>query len=460
MTQTDRVLLGERLFYKDLVLDNMSQIGNVAQFVSFDTGLVQRYCRVKGYPDNHKFSSLKESVSRIFDASSARSLNVRSFDPRTPESREFLYGLTGIDQILGELKRLSREGLHTIVNETIDIEDGGVSGVQLGNVIEFAPEDTPRCVEKPGVASLSREFALRLFKIVYGFSPELDYAATERVEFSLHPLRQGVRDHHTLVWQIEDVGKTTQAASFAWPNRFSRFIGDKAFGLLVAHLLGLPVPHTMVIPRKLAPFSFGENTGSAERWIRTCPVEQVPGKFTTERGWIDPFVLLAREDPEGTEIASVLSQEGVDARFSGAAATDANGAPIIEGVEGWGEDFMLGKDSPQILTDTVTRAVRSLFDRAFTILGPIRMEWASDGERVWVVQFHKGAVQSHGMTIVPGDPEHFLDFHVSEGIDALRELTQKLQGSRKGINLVGNVGLTSHFGDILRRSQIPSRIVN
>ena len=52
------------------------------------------------------------------------------------------------------LKRFSSQGLHTIVNETVDVNDGGVSGVLMHNVLEYSPDDTPRCVEKPGVASL------------------------------------------------------------------------------------------------------------------------------------------------------------------------------------------------------------------------------------------------------------------------------------------------------------------
>ena len=50
--------------------------------------------------------------------------------------------------------RLAGEGYLTIVNETIDIHDGGISGVALAGIVEFAPDDTPRAVEQPGVAAL------------------------------------------------------------------------------------------------------------------------------------------------------------------------------------------------------------------------------------------------------------------------------------------------------------------
>ena len=108
------------------------------------------------------------------------------------------------------------------------------------------------------------------------------------------------------------------ARRLTWPNRFSRLLGDKAFGLLVADLLGLPVPATTVVGRRVAPFGFGRPTGGGERWLRTCPAEPVPGRFMTQRGWRDPFALLAAEDPSGTDLVAVLAQEGVRARWSGA----------------------------------------------------------------------------------------------------------------------------------------------
>ena len=71
------------------------------------------------------------------------------------------------------------------------------------------------------------------------------------------------------------------------PNRFSRMIGDKAFGLLMADRLGVAVPRTLVIGRRVAPFEFGQATGSAEVWLRTCPYEPHPGLYTTMQGWTE-----------------------------------------------------------------------------------------------------------------------------------------------------------------------------
>src|SRR5439155_1795669 len=125
---------------------------------------------------------------------------------------------------------------------------------------------------------------------------------------------------HTVLWEEELTNPVELAPVVAWPNRFSRFVGDKTYGLLVADAVGLAVPRTTVITRRIAPFAFGTPTGTSETWIRTAPVEQVPGRFTTRHGWIDPFDLLQREDPAGTAIAAVLAQKGVEPSFSGAAA--------------------------------------------------------------------------------------------------------------------------------------------
>src|SRR5262249_31705721 len=157
-----------------------------------------------------------------------------------------------------------------------------------------------------------------------------------------------------------------------WPNRFSQLVGDKTFGLLVAHLIGLPVPRTTVISRRLAPFAFGTPTGTHEPWIRTAPTVQVPGKFTTRRGWTDPVALVAREDPEGTDLAAIIFQEGVNAHYSGAviAAETRYGSELtIEGTAGFGDEFMVGLKGRTLLPESVTDSVELLFRRAFDALG-------------------------------------------------------------------------------------------
>lgn len=443
--------------FKDEILDRLSSVANVAQFVSFGQEGKQRFSRVHGYPPNTDFGSIESAAKSLLDASIDKSVNIRSYTPENPKSREFIYGLQNVEDVVAAARRLMALGFYTIINETVDVNDGGVSGVALGSIIEFAPGDTPRCVEKPGTVTFERSAGLKLLEIVYGFNPNLTYPTTQRIEFSIHPLRRGYRHEHTIIWELEEVGETELQAAIEWPNIFSKLIGDKAFGLLVAYIFDLKVPFTRVIPRSVAPFSFGQTTSTGEIWIRTCPFEPVPGYFTTQRGWLDPFKLMSREDPDGKMIASILAQEGVDAIFSGALVTNEQGDITIEGVQGFGDDFMLGRANKEDLPEKVVKSVQQLYQMAFDKLGQVRMEWVCDEKQVWIVQLHKGSTTTSGNIIFPGDARYFHRFEVERGIDELRHLVSVVKDTNDGIILVGNIGVTSHLGDILRKARIPSR---
>ena len=458
MTRPRPVEDAEAGHFKDAVLDDLAEKANVAQFVSFAPGPEPsiRYSRVHGWEPGSSARSVGEVVRALLERTSERSVNVRSFHPEQPKSHDFVYGLTTLEDAVANVRRLAAAGLYTIVNETIDVDDGGVSGVSYAGVLEFAPGDTPRCVEKPGTAAFPRDTGLRALETVYGFRPALDHEADLRVEFSIHPLKRGFRWDHTIVWEVERVGALRLPVEIDWPNRFSRFLGDKAFGLLVADAVGLPVPATTVVARRVAPFSFGRPTGSGEHWIRTSPAEQAPGRFTTKRGWLDPFELLAAEDPDG-RIASVLAQEGVEASFSGAVIAGADGGVIVEGVAGSGEEFMQGRVPPQPLPARIVEDVRATHTRAAEVLGAARFEWVHDGASVWIVQLHRGTTVTHGRTIYPGEADFVHTFRVDDGLEALRSLVERVEPG-EGIVLVGNVGVTSHLGDVLRRARIPSRI--
>jgi hypothetical protein len=279
-----------------------------------------------------------------------------------------------------------------------------------------------------------------------------------RVEFSLHPVRRGLRDDHTIIWEEQRGAPVELHADLVWPNRFSTFIGDKTFGLVVADSLALPVPLTTAITRRIAPFTFGSSTGTAEHWLRTAPAEQAPGKFTTVRGWVDPFAVLQREDPSGEWIAAVLAQEAVEAVHSGAVIATSAGDTIVEGVGGSGDAFMLGQRGPERLPRKVIKHVCDLYAQAFDSLGPVRFEWVHDGRTAWIVQLHKGATETSGTIIVPGVAtfEHFFD--VTKGLSELRMLVDEVAGTGAGIVLQGHVGVTSHFGDVLRRANVPARV--
>ncbi|MER9851851.1 hypothetical protein NKJ55_32035 [Mesorhizobium sp. M0106] len=445
---------------KDESLDHLADTMNVAQFVSFSPArgrLRQEYSRVLDNSPNHLFNDVREALSTLLERSSEGTLNLRSFTPESPQSREFIYGIDNLDYAESVAKRLGGEGLYVIANETIDVHDGGVSGVAMGGITEFVPDDTPRGVEKPGVASLPSDWANRMLSAVYGITPDINFGRDVRVEFSIHPKPRGWRHAHTIGWELGPALGPDLTAKLAWPNLFSRLVGDKVFGLLIAHLAGLPVPYTTVMNRRIAPFSFGRQTGSLEKWLRTSPREQLPGKFTTRKGWADPFALMAHEDADGDQIVSVLSQAAVDAKYAGAAIVTADGHLLIEGKAGEGDVFMMGSSGPQRLPLDVELAVSSLYSRAHRVLGPVRFEWVFDGSSAWIVQLHRGATESSGTVVVPGEAKHWVSFDIENGLTELTKLVQSLRG-KSGILLRGDVGLTSHIADVVRKGRIPTRI--
>lgn len=455
--------LSSMAFRKDATLDRLAEHLNVAQFVSFSPspdGPQQEYSRLAGLPANHRFPSVADAIEALFERSGEAAVNIRTFSESSSQSREFLYGLRDTQAVLTALHRFSGEGSFAIVNETIDVSDGGVSGVSFAGVVEFRPDATPRGVERGGFASLPGPWAAEAFETVFGFGPELVEERGARLEFSLHPAPRGYKQSHVLYWEFgTHEPPPSDRVDVRWPNDFSRMMGDKAFGLLVAHLAGFAVPRTTVVGRRLAPFVFGTPTGSREIWTRTCPVEQVPGKFTTRRGWLDPFALLAMEDHDGTAIASVLAQEAVRSAWSGAAVQGSDGLLYVEGATGTGEDFMQGVAPPVPLPSEIVASVRATHAALVSALGDVRFEWAYDGERVWIMQLHRGASRSAGSIIVPGEAEQWVTIEVSEGLEAVRRLVQSLPAGH-GIVVQGEVGLTSHVADVLRKAGIPARMTS
>jgi hypothetical protein len=374
---------------------------------------------------------------------------------RMRQSRSVEVG--SIDEVLQNIRRLTSQGFYVIVNETISVTDGGVSGVVLGGVVEFAPEATPRCVESSDVASLPLALAQEMLSTVYGFKPKFDFSPESRVEFSIHPQKRGFRHEHTVMWELQRTNESPLSPAIRWPNEFSRFIGDKAYGLIVAHILGATVPQTFVLGRKARPFSFGTSAGTDVVWLRTCPKQPEPGKFATVRGWTDPFALMSGEDPDGTRIASLLLQQEVTPEFSGASLSAEPGV-IVEGVVGTGDTLMLGNIGPGKIPDRVREDVVVVHWSVEQLLGPVRMEWVHDGQKAWVVQLQQERRMSSGTTIVSGKPSNEHAFEVKCGLKALRELIARIAGTGDGIVLHGSVGLTSHMADVLRREGIPSRV--
>lgn len=451
---------------KDEMLDRIAeQSGNIAQFVSFAPDGSQRFMRIRGIEPSRQFANTEEAITAIL-RTGAPYVNIRSFLPEKPDGNPFFMGRDGFEtpqKVSAKVQELVKEGFYVIVNEEVNVNDGGFSGVLLGNVAEFATRDTPRCVEKPGCAILPRLVMLHFARTVYSHRINIPYDRSYRIEFSVHPGPVGYAKEHQIIWQIEKTerGKEIPEPKPYWSNRVSEDMGDKAYGLLVAHLYNFLVPHTKVVGRVIPPFEFGERTGSPEPcWRRTCPKVQQPGLFTTKHGHIDPFALMQEEDPDATKIAAIIFQDNVEAIYSGAAITDAAGDIVIEGKTGHGDEFMIGTEAPDTsLPEHVEDAVRNVWERAYAVFGPVRFEWCYDKTgTVWIVQFSVGQSATVGDVIYPGEPQHFEVFEANQGLEALRPLAEQAKEERFGIILKGNVGITSHFGDVLRRNQVPSRL--
>ncbi|MDU1337752.1 MAG: hypothetical protein E6935_06025 [Clostridium butyricum] len=458
---------------KDEKLDYLvtNKIANVAQFISFepDSDVKTRFIHINNF-DNNKEISIKKLIEKLILSAPSKSVNIRSFSEKTMKGNKLVYnkGINDIDEILDTIKENSLNNKYSIVNENIDINDCGVSGVALGDVIEFSPEDTPKCVEKEGVCSLPREIGLRILQNVYGFSPDIKFYNNYRIEFSIHPNRQGVKKQHTIIWEYEYYEKVDYQRKISWPNNFSIFIGDKVFGLLIADSLGIMVPKTTVISRKIAPFTFGIDTGLNEKWIRTCPIKKEPGKFFTGSNWIDPFKLMEEEEAKGSNeinIASIISQHAVDALYSGASfVTEYEDGDLIEGVFGNGDKFMVGEQDKLELPIEVIERVKTLNNKIRSYhkeLGNVSVEWVYDGKTVWLVQLNqlKGENKYKNLDsniIVHGNPAHYEKVFVKDGLDSLRNKIELFKDKNIGVELIGNIGVTSHFGDLLRLSNIPS----
>ncbi|MDP3697629.1 MAG: hypothetical protein Q8R55_06510 [Candidatus Taylorbacteria bacterium] len=446
---------------KDEVLNKLAQEGgNVAQFVSFGPQ-GQRFSRINGCNHDWIFNDINSAIETLMSKSGNGRINIRTFLPEKPDGNPFKMNLSDATEARDMVEQFLNQGLYVIINENIRIDDGGFSGVIFGNLVEGAPADTPRCVEKAGCMRLPRTIGFDLIKTVYGFPFHMPFKSTYRVEFSVHPHRVGYAQDMQIIWQAEeyDWALLPQAPEVEWPNRMSRAMGDKAYGLLIASVIGLPVPRTRVVSRMIPMFDFGSPIHSEEpRWIRTVPKEQTPGKFQTIRGFRDPFIIMQEDDPDNTKIAAIIDQDGIKAQYSGSAITDSNDQLVLEGCRGYGDKFMTGNQAPEALPNQVQGEVAFLYERIREKIGPARFEWVYDGRLAWVVQLHRGMTETSGNIIYPGLPKDWLTFYVEAGLEELRKLTVQAQEKGLGVRVIGNVGLTSHFGDVLRKAKVPSTL--
>jgi hypothetical protein len=134
-----------------------------------------------------------------------------------------------------------------------------------------------------------------------------------------------------------------------------------------------------------------------------------------------------------------------------------DGSVLVEGVAGMGDLFMLGERPPESVPAAVEDDVRRLVQAAADVLGPVRIEWAHDGHRAWVLQLHRAGLRLSGEVLNPGDAARWLPFDPDDGLERLRELAGRAHATGAGVEVTGEVGITSHVGDILRKAGVPAR---
>ena len=218
----------------------------------------------------------------------------------------------------------------------------------------------------------------------------------------------------------------------------------------------MPVPLTTVINRRVAPVHVWQAHRKFRGRLRTSPFEQVPGKSTTRKGWSQIKDLLQQEDPEGSQVASILSQAAVPSLYAGAAIMTADGKIVVEGKAGEGDTFMQGTVPPETLPGEVHNKILGLYQRASSVLGAVRFEWVFDVTNGMVYSY-TGAPPQRPNVLVPGDAEHWVVFEVQKDLEHLRTLISGLEPGA-GLILRGEVGLTSHIADVIRRAGIPAKI--
>ena len=483
--------------YKDEVLVALAASCNVAQFVSYGPDKIQRHNCICG----HKIDELIampaiEIASLLLSKSIDHKLNIRSFRPAQWSGNPFITGLDDVDEICDHINDLTDKGYHVIVHEAIDVCDGGISCVLNNGYVEFVPDDTPRFVEKVSdlpIPSLTVKDFISFLSPVYTGVKTFQKLCVfgmvnnnhilfdcnkDRVEFNLHPRPCGYKHYNITIWEIDrSVSNdrsdceilTPRRSCFDWPNKFSQHIGDKVYGLLVANMLTDYVPRTIVHVRtkKVAPFMFGADTGTEELWTRTCPKVQVPGKYATVHKYADPYQLMNDEDPDNEVLTSCIVQTGVKAEWSGAYICDGYGKIAIEGTRSYGDEYMQGAKKEELPHDVYSAVLDRGIRLAQKLHTNVRFEWVYDGYHVWVVQLHMGSVESDiGRKIIYlNSAPRYIEYHPEDGLDSLRELIETIKqesvspwSERSGICVVGNVGMSSHIADILRKERISSYI--
>lgn len=467
------------MLLKDDVLQKKVKNGlNVAKFISFAPGenLSIRHCCINSYELSEEQKKLTpEQLVKLLFEEAEKLVSVRTFKIGQESGNPVFFDQNNLDIVLDIVNKHTKMGYYVIVNEGLHFINSEVSGVMFGSLIEFAPAQSPRCVEKKGATCvLPVKLGLNILKRIYQILTLDKFNPHQRVEFSIYPYKCGVYSQNTIIWEVSEFDENdpnipVEIPKIIWPNPFSRVLGDKVFGLLVCNFMNYLVPKTIVLNKYFIPFTFGTSIkdNGIEYWCRSCPGERLPGQLPSVNKNFNVFDLMRQAEKlveKESYIPSLIVQEGVKSIYSGSVITTRDGEIVIEGVKGRGDEFMLGNKVSEFLPSDVIKLVeatsQSIIDHSF-ISNEIEFEWVYDGKHLWIVQLSVGKNMVSRSIVVEGAVNEYLKFDPSKSASALTDLAEVIRKAKEinaGISIIGNVGRTSHIVHLLIKEQIPSII--
>lgn len=452
---------------KDKVLKELSKDWNVANFVSVSPKGGTRYSTLKK-------TRLRPMIESLLKVSGTGKVNVRSFCVNEDNIKtEFVMDLETVDEVMQQVVRNQNKGLYSIINENIDPCDGGVSGIVHGNLVEFLTNGTPRHVEKGSKAiTLNKEQGLKILETYYEVDlfnlKELN--EKERVEFTI------TKDKRLIIWEHKEITPTNNIINNISVNLESNFIKtttEKVFGLLYLDSLNIKIPKTSMENSIGNIITFGKET-SKENLTENIVHRAAPSRFTPgdldnvkEKYNKDIKEHVKLFDNQMKEV-KFITQEEIKTKYVGAGIFQEDGEYTIEYSEGDGQAFMLGKVKP-LEQGSLDKKVKGQLNQVSLRLRGVtnqklKIEFITDESlKLYLVQLN------------------FLDSHINEkGTENTGEgetLTFKTEGKTpsdlaneldllksKGKNithvtLIGDIGYTSHFCDVVNLRTINHNII-
>jgi hypothetical protein len=181
------------------------------------------------------------------------------------------------------------------------------------------------------------------------------------------------------------------------------------------------------------------------------------GPVPDPAGLAGPVRPTGRRGPVGPGRGGRAVPGGFHALWSGAAFPGDDGGLLVEGVAGFGDDFMLARAARTLLPEHVLRDIGRIGARAAAAFGPVRLEWAHDGDDAWVLQLHLVPWRQRTPSpSIPASPRAGTASTRRRGWSGCGSGSPRAAATR-GVEVAGDVGVTSHAGDLLRRAAIPSR---